>query len=244
MESKRLLTVCPKERRALENALLTLVNEIACRRVVFVPFSEELGVREAGTFFDEDSIVWSLGVRLALQFPKPKCRALMKSDCKAAVAHRYFRKTGLNPAEFDHSAQSTSFYAAGAINGTVDGINATPITIDLSKEKSTGNGKAKEKKTTMAMAHSPAALRAFRILNYTHRAVGDRVFADKTNPKRRPFLYRPDIGIMDKYRTVHRHLRPGFGSGRAEHDFRGLGLHTPGFAQPPYFPLRRQGKAQ
>jgi hypothetical protein len=208
LHCRSLLTSSAAERRALDNALLTLTNEIYHRRVVFLPFSEELQFREVGTFFDEDSIVWSVGVRLAAKFAKPKCRALMDLHSKAALAHRFHRKSGVNPAEMDHDAQSLSFYtSSGSFGGGPLGS---------------------------AVMHSPAALRAFRPLHHTQTAVRDRVFTDHVSPKKRRFLFRPDIGIMDKYRTVHRHLRPGFASGRGDHDFRGLGLHTPNFPQPSF----------
>ena len=198
----RLLTCkVPAERDALDNALLTLVNEIYHQRVVFVPFSEELQMREAGTFFDEDSLVWSLGIRITAKLPKPKCRALMDPHCKAALATRYFRKTGTHPAQMDHAGQSLAFYTAGKVDG---------------------------------VAHSPAALRAFRPLKKHHPSVRDPVFTDHVNPKKRRFLFRPDIGIMDKYRVLNRHLRPGFANGRSDHDLRGLGIHTPDHPQPQF----------
>ena len=53
------------ERKSARRALLILVNSLSRGRIVVVPFSEELSVRDDLMYYDEDIIFWSTVSRLS-----------------------------------------------------------------------------------------------------------------------------------------------------------------------------------
>ncbi|KAF8298830.1 hypothetical protein TcYC6_0074090 [Trypanosoma cruzi] len=80
-----------KEREACERALEIIAYEVEKGRIVLLPFSEEIRLHDAGTYCDEDLILWSVAVFFARELPLVKVRTLMHSDCTARTPYRFLK---------------------------------------------------------------------------------------------------------------------------------------------------------
>ncbi|RNF11973.1 uncharacterized protein Tco025E_06543 [Trypanosoma conorhini] len=81
----------PREREACERALEILAYEVEKGRVVLLPFSEELRLHDAGTYCDEDLILWTIAAFFAREMPLVKVHTLMHSDCTARTPYRFLK---------------------------------------------------------------------------------------------------------------------------------------------------------
>ncbi|RNE99801.1 hypothetical protein TraAM80_07993 [Trypanosoma rangeli] len=81
----------PKERETCERALEIIAYEVEKGRVVLLPFSEELRLHDAGTYCDEDLILWTIAAFFAREMPLVKVHTLMHSDCTARTPYRFLK---------------------------------------------------------------------------------------------------------------------------------------------------------
>ncbi|KAG5475337.1 hypothetical protein LSCM1_03450 [Leishmania martiniquensis] len=73
-----------EKRRAVADRALDIVSyELEAGRAILVPVTEELYVHDAGTYCDEDLILWTLAAYFARDVPLVKVHTIMSSRCSA-----------------------------------------------------------------------------------------------------------------------------------------------------------------
>lgn len=79
---------------AARRALDIIAYEAARGRVVLVPLSEELTVHDAGSYCDEDLMLWTMAAWLAREVPLVKVHTVMSSHSIARFPYRHLRSSG------------------------------------------------------------------------------------------------------------------------------------------------------
>ncbi|KPI87692.1 hypothetical protein ABL78_3230 [Leptomonas seymouri] len=95
-----------KIRRRADRALDIVAYELEAGRAILVPLSEELYLHDAGTYCDEDLMLWTLAAYLARDLPLVKVHTVISKLSPARNPHHMLK------AEFSPVASTTDLYDA------------------------------------------------------------------------------------------------------------------------------------
>nr|CCC94757.1 conserved hypothetical protein [Trypanosoma congolense IL3000] len=80
-----------KERTACATALDIIAYELEKGRAVLLPLSEEILLHDAGTYCDEDLMLWTVAAFFARELPLVKVHTLIHSGCTARNPYRFLK---------------------------------------------------------------------------------------------------------------------------------------------------------
>ncbi|KAG8346040.1 hypothetical protein ERJ75_000193700 [Trypanosoma vivax] len=79
------------EREACGRALEIVAYELEKGRVTLLPFSEEVLLHDAGSYCDEDLMLWTVAAYVARELPLVKMYTLIDKNCPACTPYRFLK---------------------------------------------------------------------------------------------------------------------------------------------------------